>query len=130
MTQQTRPQDKPRIGITLGDINGIGPEVVIKALSDTRLLNHITPVIYGSGRAISFYKKLLNIEEFNYSQVRNKGQFATRQINVVNCWDDSLEINPGKASTETGRASFVALKQACEELKRRIIRWSCNSANR
>jgi 4-hydroxythreonine-4-phosphate dehydrogenase len=121
MTQQTRPQDKPRIGITLGDINGIGPEVVIKALSDTRLLNHITPVIYGSARTLSFYKKLLNIEEFNYSQVRNKGQFATRQINVVNCWDDSLEINPGKASTETGKASFLALKQACEELKEGLL---------
>jgi 4-hydroxythreonine-4-phosphate dehydrogenase len=121
MTQQTRPQDKPRIGITLGDINGIGPEVVIKALSDTRLLNHITPVIYGSARTISFYKKLLNIEEFNYSQVRNKGQFATRQINVVNCWDDSIEIVPGKASKETGKASFQALKQACEELKEGLI---------
>jgi 4-hydroxythreonine-4-phosphate dehydrogenase len=121
MTQQTRPQDKPRVGITLGDINGIGPEVVMKALSDTRLLNHITPVIYGSARTLSFYKKLLNIEEFNYSQVRNKGQFATRQINVVNCWDDSLEINPGKASTETGKASFLALKQACEELKEGLL---------
>jgi 4-hydroxythreonine-4-phosphate dehydrogenase len=121
MTQQARPQDKPRIGITLGDINGIGPEVAMKALADTRLLNHITPIIYGSAKTLSFYKKLLNIEEFNYSQVRNKGQFATRQINVVNCWDDSLEINPGKASTDTGKASFMALKQACEELKEGLL---------
>jgi 4-hydroxythreonine-4-phosphate dehydrogenase len=121
MTHPTRPQDKPRIGITLGDINGVGPEVVIKALADTRILNHITPVVYGSAKTLSFYKKLLNIEEFNYSQVRNKGQCANRQINVVNCWDDSLEINPGKASKETGKASFAALKQACEELKEGMI---------
>ena len=98
---------KPRIGITLGDVNGIGPEVVIKALADTRLLNIITPVVYGSARVISYYKKLLNIEEFNYTQVRSKGQFAPKSINVINCWDDSLEINPGKASKTSGKAAFV-----------------------
>jgi 4-hydroxythreonine-4-phosphate dehydrogenase len=121
MTHQTKPHDRPRIGITLGDVNGVGPEVVIKALADTRILNHITPVVYGSSKALSFYKKHLNIEEFNYSQVRNKGQFAQRQVNVINCWEDSLEINPGKASKETGKASFSALKQACEELKEGMI---------
>ncbi len=121
MTHQTRPQDKPRIGITLGDINGVGPEVVIKALSDSRMLNLITPIIYGSARTLTFYKKLLNIEEFNYSQVRTKGQFAARQLNVVSCWDDNLEINPGKASKETGKASLAALKQASEELKEGLI---------
>jgi 4-hydroxythreonine-4-phosphate dehydrogenase len=115
-----QPQ-KPRIGITLGDLNGIGPEVVIKALADNRLLAMITPVIYGSAKVISFYKKQLNIEEFNYTQVRNKGQYAPKSINVVNCWEDSLEINPGKASKESGKAAFVALKQACEELKEGLI---------
>ena len=111
------PTQKPRIGITLGDLNGIGPEVAIKALADNRLLNLITPVIYGSGKIISHYKKLLNIEEFNYTQVRNKGQFAPKSINVVNCVEDSLEVTPGKASKETGKAALTMLKQACEELK-------------
>src|SRR5688500_4153239 len=121
MTHQPKLQDKPRIGITLGDINGVGPEVVIKALSDTRMLNLITPIIYGSTRTLATYKKLLNIEEFNYSQVRNKGQFAARQINVVTCWDDNLEVTPGKASKETGKASLAALKQACEDLKAGLL---------
>jgi 4-hydroxythreonine-4-phosphate dehydrogenase len=112
---------KPRIGITLGDLNGVGPEVVIKALADNRLLNMITPVIYGSARVLSYYKKQLNIEEFNYTQVRNKGQFAPKAINVINSWEDSIEINPGKASKETGKAALSALKQACEELKEGFI---------
>jgi 4-hydroxythreonine-4-phosphate dehydrogenase len=112
---------KPRIGITLGDINGVGPEVVIKALADNRLLAIITPVLYGSARVISYYKKLVNVEEFNYTQVRNKGQFAPKSINVVNCWDDNLEINPGKATLDSGKAAFVALKQASEDLKEGLI---------
>jgi len=115
------PAQKPRIGITLGDLNGIGPEVVMKALADNRMLSLITPVIYGSSKVIAFYKKQLNIEEFNYSQVRNKGQFAPKTINIINCWEDNLEIVPGKASRESGRASFLAIKQACEELKEGMI---------
>ena len=98
---------KPRIGITIGDLNGVGPEVVMKALADNRLHNIVTPVIYGSAKVISFYKKLLNIEEFNYTQVRNKGQFAPKSINVVNCWEDSFEITPGKASKQSGKASTI-----------------------
>jgi 4-hydroxythreonine-4-phosphate dehydrogenase len=113
---------KIRIGITLGDYNGIGPEVVIKALSDNRVLNLITPVIYGSSRVISYYKKLLGVEELNYTQVRNKGQFAPKSINVINCWgEDNFEISPGKASKESGKAAFLALKQASEDLKEGII---------
>lgn len=108
---------KPRIGITLGDVNGIGPEVVIKALADNRVLNMVTPVVYGSTKAISFYKKQLNIEDLHYSQVRNKGQLSPKTINVVNCWEDSLEIVPGKASTQSGKAALAALRQACDELK-------------
>lgn len=108
---------KPRIGITLGDPNGIGPEVVIKALSDNRILSLFTPVVYGSAKAVSHYKKLLNIEELNYTQVRTKGQLAHKAINVVNCWEESLEINPGKATPEAGKAAFIALRSACEDLK-------------
>ena len=110
-------QTKPRIGITMGDLNGIGPEVIIKALSDSRLLNMVTPVLYGSSRVISFYKKLFNIEEFNYTQVKNKGQLAFKSVNVVNCWEEAIEINPGKPSKETGKAAFTALKWACDEFK-------------
>ena len=113
---------KPRVGITLGDYNGVGPEVVLKALSDNRILNLVTPVVYGSSRVISFYKKLLNLEEFNYTQVRNPGQYAVKSINVINCWgEDAMEINPGKASVESGKAAFIALKQASLELKEGLL---------
>jgi 4-hydroxythreonine-4-phosphate dehydrogenase len=108
---------KPRIGISIGDLNGVGPEVIIKALADHRIYGLLTPVIYGSAKVISFYKKQLNIEEFNYTQVRNKGQYAPKTVNVVNCWEDNIEITPGKASRESGKAAYLALKTACEDLK-------------
>ena len=58
-------QERPKIGITLGDINGVGPEVIIKTLKDNRILNYITPVIYGSTKTLSYYRKALKIDDFN-----------------------------------------------------------------
>lgn len=113
--------DKPRIGITLGDLNGIGPEVVIKALADNRLLNMATPVLYGSSRVLSFYRKLMNLEEFNYSQVKTKGQFFQKSINIVNCWEEVIEINPGQPSKEAGKAALLSLKRVVEDIKEGLI---------
>lgn len=118
---QPHSSDKPRIGITLGDLNGIGPEVIIKALADHRLLNLMTPVIYGSTKVLSFYRKLMNLEEFNYSQVKIKGQFFPKAINVVNCWEDMIEINPGQPSRQTAKAALICLKRAVEEVKEGLI---------
>lgn len=114
-------QDKPKIGITLGDLNGIGPEVVIKALADNRILQMVTPVIYGSSRVLSFYRKLMNLEEFNYGQVKNKGQFFPKSINVVNCWDDVIEIQPGRPSAEAAKGALLSLQRAIAELKEGVI---------
>lgn len=120
-TPQAKTLDKPRIGITIGDLNGIGPEVVIKALADPRLLNMITPVIYGSTRVLSYYRKLMNLEEFNYSQVKTKGQFFPKSINVVNCWEDVIEINPGQPSRQSANAALICLQRVVEEVKEGLI---------
>ncbi len=93
--------NKPRIGITLGDLNGIGPEVVLKALSDNRFTISLLQLFMAQHKVISFYKKQLNIEELNYTQVRNKGQFAMKSINVINCWEESLEIITGESIQPT-----------------------------
>jgi 4-hydroxythreonine-4-phosphate dehydrogenase len=116
-----KTQDKPRIGITIGDLNGIGPEVVIKALADTRLLNMVTPVVYGSTRVLSYYRKLMNLEEFNYSQVKGKGQFFPKSVNVVNCWEEVIEINPGQPSKQSAQAALTSLQKVVEETKEGLI---------
>lgn len=108
--------DKPRIGITLGDVNGIGPEVVIKALSDSRICNMITPVIYGSGRVISYYKKALQLDEFQYAPPKAPGQYLPKTATVINCWEDQYEIKPGISESISGRLAIQALKKAVEDI--------------
>lgn len=117
MTFTSKPHERPRIGITIGDINGVGPEVAMKALSDSRILSMLTPVIYGNGRLISHYKKLLGLQEFSYNQVKEAGHLAPKNINVVNCWDEPIEISPGRQSAESGQAALKSIQQACEGLK-------------
>lgn len=108
---------KPIIGITIGDINGIGPEVIIKALRDNRVLDHITPVVFGSTKVLSFYRKLLNIEDFHYTQIKSMNELNPRKINVVNCWPDLVELNVGKVTAEGGNCAYLALREAVNYLK-------------
>lgn len=106
----------PIIGISLGDINGIGPEVIIKTLSDNRILKIATPVIFGSGKVISFYRKSLQLEEFNYHQLSLGEPYKMHHINVVNCWEENVAVDPGKASKEAGEYAYLSLKQATDDL--------------
>jgi 4-hydroxythreonine-4-phosphate dehydrogenase len=119
--QAREKEDKPVIGISLGDINGIGPEVVIKALNDQRLSNHFTPVVYGSTKVLSFYRKALKMDDFNYSQVKNDKGFHPRRINVVNCWQDMMNIEVGAETPEGGTSAFLALAKATDDLKSGLI---------
>jgi 4-hydroxythreonine-4-phosphate dehydrogenase len=107
--------EKPIIGITIGDMNGIGPEVIIKALADSRMINIVTPVIYGSAKVLSYYRKILGLEEFNYSQVRDNF-FNPKKVNVVNCWNEVVEIKSGVSSEESGSYAFKALERGAKDL--------------
>lgn len=92
-----------RIGITLGDFNGIGPEVIIKAFSDNRMMQSCTPVIYGSSKVISFYRKLMNNAEFSFNTIKGVEQAASRKLNLINCWEEDVKIEPGQASEAAGK---------------------------
>ena len=107
---------KPIIGISLGDINGIGPEVIIKTLSDQRILKHATPVIYGSAKIISFYRKQLGADGFNYQQRSLTEEIRPQAHNLVNCWSDNVVVKPGKADPEGGKYAYLSLKHATDQL--------------
>jgi 4-hydroxythreonine-4-phosphate dehydrogenase len=108
---------KPVIGITLGDINGIGPEVMIRALCDTRIMNMITPVVFGSTKVLSYYRKLMDLEDLPYSQIRDMEHLSPKRINVVNCWPENVEVKLGQVTEEAGQCAFQALEEAVKYLK-------------
>jgi 4-hydroxythreonine-4-phosphate dehydrogenase len=109
------------IGITLGDINGIGPEIVIKALADNRILNHVVPIIFGSSATISFYRKLLKIDDFSVYQLKEGQEPHPKRINLIECWQDKPEIKVGEASKEAGSLALQALTEASNYLAKGIV---------
>lgn len=119
MTEQKNinPASLPVIGFTLGDVNGIGPEIIIKTLEDSRLLKLFTPVIYGNHKIINRYKRLLNIEEIQIQPCRSASAAIPRKINMLNCWEQDYEIKPGELDPEAGKLAWESLKKAASDLK-------------
>jgi len=106
-----------KIGITIGDINGIGPEVIIKALNDPRLLKSLVPVIYGSYKVLSYHKNIVKDSNVVFHSVANGAQAVAGKVNVVNCWEDNINISLGKATEEGGKYAYLALDRAMNDLK-------------
>lgn len=108
---------KPVIGITCGDLNGIGTEVIIKTFSDTRILEYCTPVIFGSHKLVNFYKKSMPELHFNYHALKDLSQVNHKQVNVYNCWEEEVAINPGQLNEQGGRHAVTALVAATVAIK-------------
>jgi len=109
--------DKPILGISMGDFNGIGPEIILKTFQDARLFKFCTPVVYGSARVFNFYKKHYNVEEFHYQLIKDLGEKHLKRINVINCWEEETLVEPGKETQQAGRCAYLSLKRATEDLK-------------
>ena len=109
---------KPVIGISIGDFNGIGPEVILKAVGGNRLNKICTPVIYGSGKVINRYRQLLEIKDWQFFTIQKIEQLNTKQVNVINCMNDqNLEVQPGLIVPDAGKLALESLKRAVEDLK-------------
>jgi 4-hydroxythreonine-4-phosphate dehydrogenase len=109
---------KPIIGITLGDYNGVGPEVILKALTNKRILQICTPVIYGSQRVLGFYRKALELKDWTLNGIQSIQQVNHKLTNVITCFDDKqTEVHPGKVTPEAGAAALACLQKATEDLK-------------
>lgn len=110
-------KNKPVVGISIGDINGIGAEVTMKALMDNRIQKLVTPVIYAHGKAITFYRKQLEMDDFNFMQIRSVDEIHHKKINLINVVEDSPEVIPGVETQEAGKMALAALNHAIEDLK-------------
>jgi 4-hydroxythreonine-4-phosphate dehydrogenase len=112
---------RPVIGITCGDLNGIGTELVIKTFSDVRLLEFCTPVLFSNNKLINFYKKSVPEFNLNYQSVREFNRLNNKQINLFNCWEEEVAINPGQLSEAAGKYAVLSLQTAVAALKQKQI---------
>ncbi|GAB4374418.1 MAG: 4-hydroxythreonine-4-phosphate dehydrogenase PdxA [Salibacteraceae bacterium] len=107
---------KIKVAITIGDLNGVGLEVILKTLSDSRVYEHCIPLIYGSEQIVRSYAKLCGLEGVHFVVRESADKADPTKINVINCINTSVEINPGTPSRETGKLAFESLKNAVEDL--------------
>jgi 4-hydroxythreonine-4-phosphate dehydrogenase len=104
-------------GISHGDINGIGYEVIIKALSDPSINDICTPVVYGSPKVAAYHRKALNITNFSFNNIRTPDEAHSKKANMINCLDDNIRVELGKSTPQGGEAALISLKMAVEDLK-------------
>lgn len=110
-------QYKIKIGITQGDINGIGYEIIIKTLIDNRILDICTPVVYGSAKVAAYHRKALNIIDFSMNVIKSPDDANPKRPNIINCLNDDIRVELGKSTPTAGEASYMSLKRAAEDLK-------------
>lgn len=108
---------KPVIGITCGDINGVGTELIIKTFADHRVLDQCTPVIFASNKLINFYRKAVPEVHFNYQIIKDFNRVNHKQINIFNCWEEDIIITPGQLNETGGKYAVKSLLAAANALK-------------
>ena len=110
------------VGITQGDGNGIGCEVIIKALADERMLDLCTPVIYGSSKIFGFYRKQIhNLDQINTNVINSAKDVHQKRVNIVNCLPENVFVEPGQSTPESAKAAMTALERAVADIKEGYI---------
>lgn len=112
---------KPVIGFTCGDLNGIGLELIIKSLSDSRMLDFMIPVVFANNKSINFYRKGLPEFNLNFVVLNDLSKINPKQVNVLNCWEEEVEITPGELTATGGKYALISLEKAVEALKQKTI---------
>ncbi|MCP5064736.1 MAG: 4-hydroxythreonine-4-phosphate dehydrogenase PdxA [Ignavibacteriae bacterium] len=113
-------EEKLKIGISIGDLNGIGGEIIIKTFEDNRMLEFCTPVIFASVKTVSFLKKHFK-SQMNFHGINNTKEALNGKANVVNVWRDNVAVEFGKESVKAGEYSIKSLEAATKALKEGTI---------
>ncbi|MBI4930797.1 MAG: 4-hydroxythreonine-4-phosphate dehydrogenase PdxA [Bacteroidetes bacterium] len=112
--------EKIKVGITQGDPNGIGLEVIIKTFMDTSMLEVCTPVLFGSQKTFSFHRKAMNVE-IRFNQIRSAEQAMQRQLNILNVYEEEIPIEFGTSTQTAGKYALKSIGAACEALEQKKI---------
>jgi len=108
--------DKIKVGISIGDLNGIGMEVIIKSLLDNRVLEYFTPIVYGNTKNASFHRKANNINDFSFNVINDVEQANPKRPNMINVWQEDVKITLGEENEIGGKYAFLSLERAVEDL--------------
>lgn len=114
-------QKRPVVGISVGDLNGIGIEIIIKTFSDSRILELCTPVVFASNKVINFYKKSIPELTLNYSNIKEISKANPKQLNIFTVWEEDVEIQPGQMTETGGKYGVKSLQAAVKALKEKSI---------
>lgn len=119
---EKKKETRVRLGISQGDINGVGYEVILKTFGDNRMFDHCTPVLYGSTKVASYHKKLLALhQDINFNGIHDAEEAQDRKFNVVNLTNDEVKLDVGKLTEVAGEQSRMSLNRACDDLKKGTI---------
>lgn len=105
-----------KVGISIGDLNGIGMEVIIKSLIDSRVLEYFTPIVYGNTKNASFHRKAININDFSFNVINDPSQANPKRANMINVWQEDVKITLGEENEIGGKYAFLSLERAVEDL--------------
>jgi 4-hydroxythreonine-4-phosphate dehydrogenase len=108
--------EKLKIGISIGDVNGIGLEVIIKTLVDSKIYDYCTPIVYGQTKIASFHRRAINVSELNFHVINHPGQAQQRRANMINCWEEDVKIDLGEINEIGGKYAFLSLQRATTDL--------------
>jgi 4-hydroxythreonine-4-phosphate dehydrogenase len=108
---------KPVIGFSCGDLNGIGLEIIIKTISDQRLIDFCTPVVFASNKTLNFYRKSMPDANFNYTSIKEFSKINPKQVNIFNVWEEEVAITPGQLNETGGKYALLSLQEATKALK-------------
>ena len=114
-------QIKPVIGFSCGDTNGIGPEIILKTLADSRITELCTPVIFASNKVLNFYRKTLGEGGPNFQTIKELDKLNPKAINVFSCWEEEINITPGQLNETGGKYAVLSLTIAAKALKEGLI---------
>lgn len=108
--------EKIKVGISIGDVNGIGMEVIIKTLSDAMMMNYCTPIVYGNTKIASYNRKNLGLHDFSFNVINAPEEANPKKPNLINCWEEDVKITFGEANEIGGKYAFISLEKATNDL--------------
>lgn len=113
----SNPNEKINIGISIGDYNGVGLEVVLKTFADNRIFKDFSVIIYASSKVVNYHKKNLGLNDVNFQIINNIDDAKNRDLYVLNCWEEEVAIEFGKVTKQAGEFALKSLSSATEHLK-------------